>query len=383
MNDCTSGETYRQDRIAQLKVSLLDVPLKKPLSDAKVLQGKQKPLSGVFVTCVELETTAGAWGQGYTYALRAGGRSQYELAREFAPMLIGEDPNDISRIWERLGWAGNTLGEDGLINQTISAFDSALWDLKARRAGLPLAKLLGSFTDAVPCYNTSGGYLTSPIEEIIERARENLARGMRGVKIKVGQPDVAKDIERVAKLRDALGPDVPIMADANQQWDLPTALRVGRELDQFNLTWLEEPLNAHDVEGHRLLSRSLTTPVGTGEMLSSLADILAYVDTGSLDVVMPDAPRLGGVTPFLKVLEHARERRLTVAPHFVAEMHLPLIATYPLSSWIEHIEWLQPMFNETMEIKDGTMLVPQRLGSGFTFNEGYCKKVRLASESFS
>ena len=326
---------------------------------------------------------SGITGEGYTYALRAGGYSQYELAKEFAPMLIGEDSNDISRIWDKLSWAGNTLGENGLINQTISAFDTALWDLKSKKAGLPISKFLGSATEAVPCYITSGGYLTSPIETIIDNAKELLARGMGGIKIKVGQPDPNKDIERVKALRQALGPEVPIMADANQQWDLSTAMRVGKELDKYNLTWLEEPLNAHDVEGHKILAETLSIPIGTGEMLSSLSDILRFIDQSAVNVIMPDAPRLGGITPFMKVLDRAKEKHLVVAPHFVMEMHLPLIATYTFNSWIEHIEWLQPVFNEQVEIKDGKMLVPQQAGMGFTFNEERFNKMLLVQYSIN
>jgi L-alanine-DL-glutamate epimerase-like enolase superfamily enzyme len=334
------------------------------------------------MACVVINTASGATGEGYTYALRAGGYSQYELAKEFAPILIGEDPNDISRLWDKLAWAGNTLGENGLINQTISAFDTALWDLKAKKAGLPLYKLLGSNTDAVPCYNTSGGYLTSPIETIVENAKKWLAKGMGGIKIKVGQPDSSKDIERVKALREALGPDVPIMADVNQQWDLSTAMRVGKELDKYNLTWLEEPLNAHDVEGHKILTETLSTPVGTGEMLSSLSDVLEFIDRSAVNVIMPDAPRMGGITPFMKVLDRAKEKRLMVAPHFVMEMHLPLIATYAHEAWIELIEWLQPVFNEKVDIKDGKMLVPQQPGIGFTFNKDAFSKMLLVQSSF-
>lgn len=373
---------YTANAIANITVSLIDVPLAAPLSDAKVLQGKQKPLAGVFLTCVEITDIEGATGEGYTYALRAGGRSQYTLACEFAPDLIGQDPNDIERLWDKLAWAGNTLGENGLINQTIAAFDTALWDLKAKRAGLPLDKLLGSFRDGVPCYNTSGGYLTSPIEEIIDKAKSNLANGMRGVKIKVGQPDADEDVRRVEALRKALGPNIPIMADANQQWDLSTAMRVGKELDRYNLTWLEEPLNAHDLEGHKKLTDALSTPIATGEMLSSLSDILEFIDRSAVNVIQPDAPRLGGITPFMKVLASARQNRLAVAPHFVMEMHLPLAAAYAGDVWVEHIEWLQPAFNEQVEIEDGMMLVPRRPGIGFTFNKDRCRNMMLAQESF-
>lgn len=373
---------YHIDAIKNITVSYLDVPLKTALSDAKVLQGRQKALAGVYLTCVEIITESGLTGEGYTYALRAGGRSQYELAREFAPMLIGEDPNDIARLWDRMAWAGNTLGENGLINQTIAAFDTALWDLKARRAGLPLARLLGQYKTEIPCYNTTAGYLTYSMDEVIPKAKELLANGMRGIKLKVGQPDADEDIRRVRLLRKELGPNVPIMIDANQQMDLNVAMRVGKALEDCNLTWLEEPLNAHDVEGHKYLTENLRIPIGTGEMLSSLSDALEFIDKGAVNLIMPDCPRIGGITPFMKVLDRARERRIMVAPHFVMEMHLPLAAAFSGEIWVEHIDWLQDVFNERVEYANGTMKVPDRIGSGFTFNKENCVRYLVAQDRF-
>ena len=371
---------YQGDSIEKVKVSFLDVPLKHSLSDAKVLQGKQKALSGVFLTCVEIFTREGLKGEGYTYALRAGGRSQYELARELAPVLMGEDPNNISFLWDKMHWAGNTLSENGLINQTIAAFDTALWDAKAKRAQLPLANLLGSYRKAIRCYNTTAGYLTFPIEDVVKKAKKLLANGMGGIKLKVGQPDADKDIYRVRTLRKELGPNVPIMIDANQQWNLETALRVGKAIEDCNLTWLEEPLNALDLEGHKYLTNALRIPIGTGEMLSGVRDVLQFIDESAVNLIMPDAPRIGGITPFLKVLDRAREKHLMVGPHFVMEMHLPLAAAYRGNVWVEHIDWLEELFNEKVQIQDGTMLVPNRIGSGFTFNPKVLEKYTLAHD---
>lgn len=242
--------------------------------------------------------------------------------------------------------------------------------------------MLGSYKSGIGCYNTTAGYLTFSIEQVIAKARELLAAGMGGIKLKVGQPDAEQDIYRVHKLREALGPNVPIMIDANQQWDLETALRVGKAIEDCNLTWLEEPLNALDLEGHKYLTNALRIPIGTGEMLSSVADVLRYVDESAVNLIMPDAPRIGGITPFLKVLDRAREKHLMVAPHFVMELHLPLAAAYSGKVWVEHIDWLEELFNEKVVINDGKMLVPDRIGSGFTFNKDALKKYCIAEEEY-
>src|SRR5919205_2221500 len=140
----------------------------------------------------EIRTEAGLEGVGFSYSKRAGGPAQFAHAREIAPDLIGEDPNDIARLWTKLVWAGASVGRSGASTQAIAAMDTALWDLKAKRAGLPLAKLLGAHRDSVQCYNTSGGYLSMSVEEILANAEASLAAGIGGLKIKVGQPDLAE-----------------------------------------------------------------------------------------------------------------------------------------------------------------------------------------------
>ena len=364
-----SIERYNPDPVRWVGLRSVELPLARAVSDAKVSTGRQLPLAAVSLLFVELQTEQGQHGLGFTYTLRTGGPAQYAQALELAPLLIGEDPNDIARLWSKLSWASASIGRSGLAVQTIAAFDSALWDLKARRAGLPLAKLLGAQREAVPCYNTSGGYLQAPIEEVIERAGQSLARGIGGVKLKVGQPDQAADLRRVQALRRALGDDVALMVDVNQQWDRTTALRMGKALEELNLVWIEEPLDAHDLAGHAALSAQLVTPVGSGEMLSSAAEACAYVEQGAVDVIMHDAPRVGGITPFLQVAEAARRRGMVMAPHFVMEIHIHLAAAYEHATWVEHFEWLEPLFEERLQIADGCMQVPMRPGLGLTLSE--------------
>jgi len=361
--------TYRPDRIAWIGLRSVELPLQSAVSDAKVLTGRQQPLQSVSLLIAEVQTSEGRGGLGFSYSLRTGGPAQYAHAQEIAPLLIGEDPNDIARLWSKMIWASASVGRGGVAAQAIAAIDTALWDLKARRADLPLSKLLGAHRSSVPCYNTSGGYLQAPIDEVIDKAGRSRERGIGGIKIKVGQPDRRLDLQRVDALRKHLGDDVPLMVDVNQQWDRITALRMGRELEQYRLEWIEEPLDAHDVAGHAALAAQLDTPIGTGEMLTSAAEALGYVDSGAVDVIMHDAPRLGGITPFLKVARAAEQRGMIMAPHFVMEIHLHLAAAYEHQTWVEHFEWLEPAFNERLEIRDGQMIVPDRPGLGLSLSE--------------
>ncbi len=358
-----------EDRIAWVRVSSCYLPLATPISDAKVLTGRQKPMTEIAMLFAEIETTNGHEGLGFSYSKRAGGPGQFAHAREIAPALIGEDPSDIAKLWNKLCWAGASVGRSGMSTQAIGAFDVALYDLKAKRAGLSLAKLLGSHRDSVRCYNTSGGFLHTPLEQLKANAAASIERGIGGIKLKVGQPDGALDVKRVEAVRKHLGDGVALMVDANQQWDRPTAQRMCRIFEQFNLIWIEEPLDAYDHEGHAALAAQFDTPIATGEMLTSAAEHGELIRHRAADYLMPDAPRVGGITPFLKIASQAELAGLMLGPHFAMELHVHLGAVYPTEPWVEHFDWLEPLFNERLEIEHGRMLVPTRPGLGVSLSE--------------
>jgi len=357
------------DRVSAIRLSLVYLPLHTPISDAKVLTGRQKPLTEVAFLFAEIRTEGGHQGLGFSYSKRAGGPALYAHAQEIAPELIGEDPSDTGRLWNKLVWAGASMGRSGAAVQAVAAFDIALWDLKARRARLPLAKLLGAHRDAVSVYNTSGGFLSTPIEQVLENIDLARSRGVAGIKLKVGSPDWRVDLARVETVREHLGDGVPLMVDANQQWDRITATRVGRVLEKFDLTWIEEPLDAYDAEGHAALAATLDTPIATGEMLTSAHEHAALIEAGSSDFVQPDAPRVGGITPFLQIMTLADYKGRGLAPHFAMEIHVHLSAAYPRTAWVEHFEWLEPLFNERLELRDGRMVIPDRAGLGLSLSD--------------
>ena len=361
--------TVSEDRIAWVRVSSCYLPLATPISDAKVLTGRQKPMTEIAMLFAEVKTEQGHEGLGFSYSKRAGGPGQFAHAKEVAPALIGEDPSDIARLWTKLCWAGASVGRSGLAVQALGAFDVALYDLKARRAGLSLAKLLGAQRDSVRCYNTSGGFLHTPLDQLLVNAAASRERGIGGIKLKVGQPDTKLDVKRVEAVRKHLGDDMPLMVDANQQWDRPTAQRMCRIFESFNLVWIEEPLDAYDNEGHAALAATFDTPIATGEMLTSVAEHGELIRHRAADYLMPDAPRVGGITPFLKIAAQAEHAGLMLAPHFAMELHVHLAAVYPTEPWVEHFDWLEPLFNERLHISNGRMLVPRQPGLGVSLSE--------------
>jgi L-alanine-DL-glutamate epimerase-like enolase superfamily enzyme len=362
-------QTTTHDRIERITLSLAYLPLKNPVSDAKVTSGRQKPLSEVAFLFAEVDSAQGHAGLGFSYSKRAGGPGLFAHAKEIAPQILNEDPSDIGRLWNKLMWSGASVGRSGLATQAIAAFDNALWDLKARRAGLSLAKLLGAHRDSVQCYNTSGGFISTPVEQVLENAERSLEAGIGGIKIKVGQPNFSSDLARVEAVSRHLKGRAALMVDANQQWERAAALRAGRAFEPFGLAWIEEPLDAYDSEGHAQLAAALDTPVASGEMLTSVAEHCELIRLNAVDILQPDAARVGGITQFLKILSLAEHKSITLAPHFAMEIHIHLAAATTKESWVEHFDWLDPLFNERLETRAGRMLVPTRPGLGVTLSE--------------
>jgi len=355
--------------IETIRLSHILLPLSQGFADAKVATGRQTALTAIDVLAVEITSNDGITGLGFSYTLRAGGSAFFALAKEIGPMLIGCDSSDIAALWQKLAWRTNSLGAGGLAYQVIAAFDSALWDLKARQAGLPISKLLGSFRQSSPVYNSGGQYLQASIDEMRSAAKASIARGIGGIKMKVGQPDWRDDITRIEAVRDAIGPNVALMIDANQQWTRDEAIRFCRQVDRLGLAFIEEPLDARDYEGHQALTQALDTPVASGEMLTSYHEISQMVSHNGVRVLQPDAPRIGGITPFLRVIELADNAKLGMAPHFVMEQHVHLMCVNPTEGWVEHFDWLEPLFDERFGLKDGRIWLNADHGFGLTLSD--------------
>jgi L-alanine-DL-glutamate epimerase-like enolase superfamily enzyme len=288
----------------------------------------------------------------------------------YAPLLLGEDAADIPRLWTKLARnpALQWVGRAGLTTIAHAALDVALWDLKAKAAGVPLWKLLGGKArDKVRAYNTDIGWLSIPDDALVAGARRAVDEGFTGIKIKVGST-VERDLRRLEAVRRAIGPDVTLAIDGNGKWDLPTCLRFCRGAEPLDVFWFEEPLWYDDVKGHAQLARATSIPVALGEQLYSVDAFAEFVAQQAIAWLQPDVTRMAGVTEVLRVIELASAHRLPVALHAgdMSQVHVHLSYACPPCTVLEYIPWIKDCFEEPANVVGGHFVLPQQPGASTT-----------------
>jgi L-alanine-DL-glutamate epimerase-like enolase superfamily enzyme len=318
---------------------------------------------------VRIRDADGAEGVGYTYTVGTGGAAVHALIeRDLTPLLVGRDAESIEALWQAMWWGLHYGGRGGAQALAISAVDIALWDLRARRQGMPLWRLLGGFDPRVPCY--AGGIdLDLPVPALIRQTDANLARGFRAIKMKVGRPSLADDVERVRAMRAHLGPGAPLMVDANMRWSADEAIRAARAFASFDLVWLEEPTIPDDVPGHVRIVREGGLPIAAGENLHSLYEFRQLIAAGGVTFPEPDVTNCGGVTVFMKVCHLAEAFNLPVTSHGAHDVTVHLLAAVPNRSYLEaHGFGLDAFLAEPLRLEEGFAIAPDRPGHGLTFD---------------
>jgi L-alanine-DL-glutamate epimerase-like enolase superfamily enzyme len=346
--------------IGAVEVGHYRIPLPAVLSDST-----HGEISHFELITARLRAEDGAEGLGYTYTVGAGGAAIRALiARDLAPLLVGADETRIEALWQAMWWRLHYVGRGGPASFAISAVDIALWDLRARRHGLALWRLLGGHAPRVPAY--AGGIdLQFPLDRLLRQTEANLQKGFRAIKMKVGRPRLAEDLERVAALRTLLGPGTPLMVDANMRWSADEAIRASRALAAHDVYWLEEPTLPDDVAGHVRILRDGALPIAAGENLHTLAEFERLIDAGGVSFPEPDVSNCGGVTVWLKVAHLAEARNLPVTSHGVHDLHVHLLAAVPNASYLEvHGFGLERFMAEPLAIRNGVAEAPDRPGHG-------------------
>jgi L-alanine-DL-glutamate epimerase-like enolase superfamily enzyme len=359
-------------RLDRIEAGHYRIPLPEVLTDST--HGAMAAFE--LVTC-RVHDAEGAEGVGYTYTVgRNGGAVHHILAREIAELAAGQEADRIEALWQHIWWGLHYGGRGGPAVLAQSALDIALWDLKAKRAGLALWRLLGGHDPRVPCY--AGGIdLDLSAEELIRQTDGNLARGFRAIKMKVGRPRLSEDVAKLAAMRAHLGEGFPLMVDANMRWTADAAIRAARAFAPHDPYWLEEPTPPEDVAGHARVLREGGVPVASGENLRSLWDFQALIAAGGVSYPEPDVTNCGGVTAFMKIAHLAEAFHLPVTSHGAHDVTVQLLAACPNRSYLEaHGFGLDRYIAEPLRIEEGMAVAPDRPGHGIAFDWAGLEKVR-------
>jgi len=366
--------TNQKLRITGVKQSIVELPLDKPLRTAI------HEIKRVACLLVTVETDAGITGEGYGFCfdtLRM--RAIAQFASSLGQRMTGKDPHHVEALWADLFKSNNFYGQAGISVLATNPLDIACWDIIGKAADRPLYQLWGAFRDCVPVYASAGLWMSSGIDELRAEARAFLEQGFKAMKVRLGSARWQDDVARVEALRDVIGDDIALMADSNQGLDLSRALRLGRALERFGLTWYEEPLPTWDHEGTATLARELDTPIANGETEYTRYGIRNMVRAGAADLMMPDLQRMGGYTEMRKVMGLLASHDIPVAPHIFTEHSLHIVASAPNAVYAEHMPWFERLFKERMRIdRDGTIALPRGPGVGFTFDWDAIEPYRLA-----
>src|SRR6266581_2465483 len=349
--------------IERIELSFVDLKPKVRRTDAiQSFVSQETPIVRIF-------DRDGAIGTGYSYTIGTGGSSIIALLRDhLAPQLIGRDADAIEAIWRDLLFHTHATSVGAITSLSLAALDTALWDLRCRRANLPLSVLAGGAKDSCPLYTTDGGWLHLPPAALVDDALQAKAKGFGGAKIKIGRPHVAEDVERLRAVRESVGADWDIMTDANQGFTLSEAIRRARHLEALDIAWFEEPLPADDLAAHVELARRTSVPIAVGESLYSPSQFKDYLQVGGCSIVQVDVARIGGITPWLKVAHLAETFNVPVCPHFLMELHVGLCCAVPNSRWVEYIPQLGGITRNSIQISNGVAVAPATPGIGIDWD---------------
>jgi L-alanine-DL-glutamate epimerase-like enolase superfamily enzyme len=326
---------------------------------------------------VKIRSSDGAEGLGYCYAGSSGGNIVRRAAEELlAPMLIGEDSTRVEGVWEEMYREALLQGRTGSVMRALSALDIALWDLNARSAGMPLFAYLGCWTrDRVPAYASGGYYLEGKTPQHLgEELASYVQQGFRAVKMKVGRLTPDEEEGRIRAARDAIGPSVLLMLDANNAWsDLPTALLYCERYQEYSPYWIEEPFSPDDLENHARLSARCAINVATGEIEAGRWRFKEILDKRAAVILQADAAVCGGISEWRRIAHTAATYGVTMCPHWLHELHVHLVASAPNARYVEYfpddkVLNFRKLLNRQLEAKDGQLILPQTPGLGFEFD---------------
>jgi L-alanine-DL-glutamate epimerase-like enolase superfamily enzyme len=357
------------------------MPVIKRISYFKAVSNRSQPIAdsthqipeiAFMVTRIELDN--GVTGEGYLLAFHYSPAAMLGALKDAAPLALGREVSATGELLAAHEKESEYFGNAGLHRWSAGSLNIAAWDAWAKTLGVPVWKMFGTWHRHVPLYG-SGGWLSYSDQELINEVTRYVKRGFRSVKVKVGSPEIQRDIERLAKVRAAVGPHIRVMMDANQGMNLPAALELARAAQPLRITWFEEPLNRTDYDGYAQLRRQAGMSIATGEREFDTVTLRELIRHDAIDLWQPDLLRLGSVEAWRASAALAQAHHLPVLPHYYKEYDVPLLLTVPNACGAESFDWVDDLITHPIRMRDGFAYPNEGAGWGFGFKDEFLQEL--------
>ena len=349
-------------KVRSLRARPVLVPLKRPPVSAS------GGIPAAALVLIDLETDGGITGRSYVFAFASWALGPVVGCLQAMLEMIKGDALAPLEIEAKLRARLTLLDTPGLVGLALAGIDMAAWDALAQAHRVPLVTLLGGALKPIAAYNSTGLWL-KPVDTLADEAEALLAEGFRAVKLRLGRDDAAQDLAAVRAVKARIGERVTLMCDFNQRLTVNEAILRGRALDGEGLYWIEEPVRHDDYEGYARIAADVKTPIQTGENLVDTFEMARAIAAQSLDYVMPDVQRIGGVTGWLRAAALAHAHGIEMSSHLFPEFSVHLLGATPTCHWLEFMDWAEPVLREPLRVKDGLAQIPDRPGAGIVWNE--------------
>jgi L-alanine-DL-glutamate epimerase-like enolase superfamily enzyme len=353
-------------KISRIQSHIVQLPADEPLADGPAVPGATRS-----IVTLQMQTDEGIEGIGLTFFGSALTATLKSAVDQLGALAIGEDPLRTEAIAAKLRAAAGTAGPGGIFTLALSAIDLALWDIRGKAQNLPLWQLIGGYRDRVPSYASGALMRQFPLEHVVKAAPRLVEKGFRQMKMQLALPGDTtpeKEVQRARAIRQAIGPDIDLMCDINQRWSVHQAIDIGQRIEDAHLFWLEDVTAHDDYDGLARVTAALKTPIAGGEYVYGIAPFRQMLEARSVDIVMIDILRAGGVTQWLKIAGMAEAFNLPVVSHLVPEIQVHLIAAVPNGLTVEYMPWTFKLYKEVPVPEKGELAVPRKAGLGLEFD---------------